>query len=626
MASKKTVYNTKKNDKINLLFLVPLMAVLAIVPLIVFVYYYDCGLEYYDFFVTEESYFANNGSADFFLYYKMLVFTVIAVIMAVLLVAKLIMEKGRIKFSKVFIPLGVYAILALVSSLASQYKPFPFDGIYEQFESVWALLGYALVAYYAFLFINEQRDFELIIMALLFSTVIMLLIGLSQAFFTDFYQTELGTWAIVPSKMYKEMVATDQHLTFNFEKGRVYMSLYNPNYVGSYVSLLTPFFMMLIFATKRRYMKIVYGVLAIGLILALLGSQSRAGIVGVAFAILLLVVIFNRQLFRHWFPVTAAAIILIGTIYTYNNYTNGLITNKIKSAFSTAETQYELTNIETLDEAVLMTYKGNDLYFACYYDAETGYFYPVMFDKDGNKIDTVMEPSYVCRPDDDRFRDVTVSPIQLSEELVGFTVNINGKDWYYAKVQDSFYMLTPYGKFIKLRHSEGIDWLEKHGRFASGRGFIWSRTLPLLKDKILLGSGADTFIFEFPNWDFLALYNGGYDGQLMTKPHNMYLQMAVQTGVISVIAFLIYYAWFFFSSMAICFKIRKYTFASFVGIGCLAGSFGYMVVQLINDSSISVAPIYWTLTGVGLAAFAMVKKEIEADAGEGLPVKAEASK
>ena len=34
-----------------------------------------------------------------------------------------------------------------------------------------------------------------------------------------------------------------------------------------------------------------------------------------------------------------------------------------------------------------------------------------------------------------------------------------------------------------------------------------------------------------------------------------------------------------------------------------AGSAGYMVVQIINDSSITVAPVYWTMIGVGLAVF-----------------------
>lgn len=622
MASKKTGYSSKKSNSKNLIFLLPLMAVLGIVPLIVFLHSYDCGLEYFDFFLSPEVYFNNNASSDFFLYCKMVVFIVLASVLALILVGKLLSEKRKIKFTKVFIPLGVYALLAFISSLASQYKPFPFTGIYEQFESVWVLLGYAVVAYYAYLFVNEQKDFELLIGALLFSTVIMLLIGLSQAFFTDFYQTDFGTSMIVPSNMYRSMKESGQGLTFNFEKGRVYMSLYNPNYVGSYVSLLAPFFMMLVFATKRKYMKVVYGVVSVSLILVLLGSQSRAGFVGLAAAIVLMVVVFNKQLFKHWFPVTALAIILIGTIYTYNNYTNGLITNKIKSAFSSAEVTYDLTAIDARDDEVVLTYRGNDLHITHFYDGESGIFFPTLTDSEGNEVATAVDDGFIYNITDDRFSGISINAVQIDENEIGFETKVNGKSWYFAKLNGTYLMMTTYGKMIKPVMSRSFEALEKHGRFASGRGFIWAKTIPLLKDNFILGSGADTFVLEFPNWDFLAMYNGGYDAQLMTKPHNMYLQIGVQTGVLSLIAMLVYYCWFFFSGLITCFKIKKYTFASYVGIGCLTGSFGYMVVQMINDSSITVAPIYWTLTGVGLAAFAMVKNEIDKEVmGEGLPAK-----
>lgn len=57
-----------------------------------------------------------------------------------------------------------------------------------------------------------------------------------------------------------------------------------------------------------------------------------------------------------------------------------------------------------------------------------------------------------------------------------------------------------------------------------------------------------------------------------------------------------------------CFRLKKYDFTAFVGAGVLAGSAGYMVVQIINDSSITVAPVYWTMVGVGLAIFRNLRK------------------
>ena len=46
-----------------------------------------------------------------------------------------------------------------------------------------------------------------------------------------------------------------------------------------------------------------------------------------------------------------------------------------------------------------------------------------------------------------------------------------------------------------------------------------------------------------------------------------------------------------------------------VGIGILAGTFGYMVVGIINDSMIVTAPLFWALIGIGLAIDFIIKRD-----------------
>jgi O-antigen ligase len=109
----------------------------------------------------------------------------------------------------------------------------------------------------------------------------------------------------------------------------------------------------------------------------------------------------------------------------------------------------------------------------------------------------------------------------------------------------TYYYVTNKGKFVKMHDADYIESLNDLGKSFSGRAFIWSRTLPLLMDNIFLGTGPDTFLLAFPNDDFVALSNSGYGDELITKPHNMYLQTAVQTGVLSLICFLVFYIWYF---------------------------------------------------------------------------------
>ena len=68
-------------------------------------------------------------------------------------------------------------------------------------------------------------------------------------------------------------------------------------------------------------------------------------------------------------------------------------------------------------------------------------------------------------------------------------------------------------------------------RFATGRGYIWSRTLPIVLEKPLLGYGGDTFALYFPQNDLLGKANT-YNtfNMYVDKPHNMYLQMVVNFG------------------------------------------------------------------------------------------------
>ena len=150
---------------------------------------------------------------------------------------------------------------------------------------------------------------------------------------------------------------------------------------------------------------------------------------------------------------------------------------------------------------------------------------------------------------------------------------------------------------------------KKYGHLASGRGYIWDRTLPLLKKYFWLGSGPDTFAIAFPNGDLVSMNNFGYGNQLMTKPHCMYLQIAVQTGVPSLIALLIFWGWYIVSSFRLYWKNSFEGYLSKFGVAILASVIGYLIMGLTNDSSITVAPIFFVLTGMGLGINHVLKSE-----------------
>ena len=219
-----------------------------------------------------------------------------------------------------------------------------------------------------------------------------------------------------------------------------------------------------------------------------------------------------------------------------------------------------------------------------------------------------------------KFQDERFSKIEISEkcvvadgeELDAFVIETPsvGKEYtiVLSKENDigsglsrmSYRMYNPFDKVDGLRHIESIGF-EKNQHFGSRRGYIWSRTFPLLKRHILYGSGPNTFVYEFPNDDYVGMKNVGYDGAVVTKPHNMFLQIWVQTGFVSLLAFLALYGLYFVESIRLYFLCGGLRSSEKIGLGIMLGTFGYIVTGLANDSTVAVAPLYWCLLGTGMA-------------------------
>jgi len=130
----------------------------------------------------------------------------------------------------------------------------------------------------------------------------------------------------------------------------------------------------------------------------------------------------------------------------------------------------------------------------------------------------------------------------------------------------------------------------------------------MMKDTFLIGRGADTFSIYFPQNDYVGKYNIGWDlNNIVDKPHNMYMQMAVGTGGMSLIAFLVLLAFYFVQSFKIYWGGKFDGFTESVGFGIFLGVLGFSAAGLVNDSTVSVMPLFYGLFGTGAAINIMIK-------------------
>ena len=584
----KTKYH-KYPAKNNKLLMIPLIIMVAVIPLIVRYLDYHPGLSNFNWFPTEDSNF------DFFLYYKQLYFVITCSIMLILIGYRIYQDKSSLKFSPIFIPLGLYGFLALLSTFFSKYSSFGFTGIYEQFESIFVILGYCLIVYYAFLFIDTEDDVQLVFHFFLISVSILGLLGISQAFGQDFFATDVGLKTILPSNIWSRI----NDFNFTFGKNRVYLTLYNPNYVGVYVALVAPIIICLILTSRKPKTILLYIAALIGLMISLYGSKSKAGLVGFIASLFFILIFLRNYIFRKSRFMVPIIVVGIITIVFIGSLKYDLIYKRVNNLMNTEKAEKHLTDIRT-EEDIIIFYQGNELRVNYKQNSENELSFNFT-DGNNQEVDQTLNVdtgSYDIL--DERFAGFNAAPV-VYNDLLCVKVQIDDKDWLFSNQlgDETYYYINRFGRPDKIVTADSTLFTGFE-TFATGRGYIWSRTLPLLRKYLFLGSGADSFSIVFPQQDYINLYNYGFSDQIITKPHSMYLQIGVQTGVLSLLAFIVFYSMYFFSSITLYRKGHFDDLYSQAGVAIFIGTISYMITGFSNDSSITVSPVFWVMIGIGI--------------------------
>lgn len=592
------------NPTISKFCMIPLIIIMCIIPLIMYYYEYDPKLSDFSWFTDA------SKQMDIFLYYKQLFFLSTCTIMLVFILYKVITDRKNINILPVFIPLFLYGILALLSTVFSEYTAYGIRGMFEQFESIFVILGYCLLVYYSFLFIKTEDDIRFIFKYFLIGILIMVFLGILQATGNDLFATDFGKKLYIP-KIYWDML---DNFTFRFGSNTTYMTLYNPNYVGVYVALILPIITSLLFTERRKKEIILYIITIVGLIICLFGSKSKAGIIGLFISLFFVIIFFRKYIFKNKKIVMPIVCVGMVILITFTIIKFNTITNTINNLLTVKKSEFNLTDIKT-EEFLTITYRNNDLRIKSEIKDDTIKF--SILDEDEKNVSANINPennTWIIT--DKRFSGIQITP-EFLDEILYIMINIDGKDWMFTNQtpDKTYYFVNNLGKLDKIVKADSALFTG-YESLATGRGYIWSRTLPLLKDNILLGSGADTFALEYPHQDYVNYYNAGFEGEILTKPHSMYLQIGVQSGVISLIAFLTFYLMYFISSFKLYIKGNFDNFFKQVGVAIFIGTIGYMITGISNDSTIAVAPIAWALIGIGIVCNYKVKEQIKNDSIE----------
>lgn len=585
-----TVKNSKKINKKRRWELLPLQITIMLLPLMLYLYLGRSGYSIYAWNALNDTYL------DVFLHGKMVVFQVVSVVVFGLSVYKLIKlnaEKRKRLIAR-FIPLFAYLGFVILSTICSTNMKFSFLGSMDAKEPFGVLAGYVLVAFYAYAIVDELSDLLQLMTAAVIGAFVMAVLGVLQAIGKDPLAVETVQRLFVNS----DFMNMYGPLQLTFKAGHAYGTLYNPNYVGTYVAMYVPLLTIGLIFFKQVFRKVICGISVIGLLIMLFASQSRTGLIALAAVLLMLLVFAGRGMWKYWYLVIPGITLVVMVFSLVNTYNDNLLVNRLLAMFNVHKSEANVQGVDTTGDGVRVLYKDTE-YKVMMQVSGSGYKYLAFEGEEQKKITygtDGMDCSFALNNGDE-----IVIQTALFDELLAFGLDVNGMDFYFTNQSGdgNYKYINEVGRLDECIIPKNV--LPGYEGVASGRGYVWGRTIPLLLDHIVIGSGPDTFTITFPQNDYVARNQSGFNNIIFTRPHNFYLQMGVQTGVLSLAAFLFFYLAYFVGSCRRYFLGKFNSAEEWMGFAIFLSTIGFIASGLANDSLIVVTPIFYVLIGMGMA-------------------------
>ena len=585
--------------------LIPIILMMGFIPLIVHMYQYNANLSQFDWFPSE-----SDGQVDFFFGWKMIAIIIVGIVMVGILLYRYLKKKETLRFENAFYCLFFYGLFVAMSALFSGYKYWVVRGIYELFEPVWVVFTYILLCYYTYHFVQEEKQIKTVLSVAGVGMAIVTLIGVFQYFKLDFFKSGFGKHLITNPSWWGNL----DEINFNMLEGTSYTTLYNPNFLSFYFGMLVPLVACLFIASKKVWQRVLLVAAEVLCMICLKGSGSDTGWMAIAAGVVILaLVLFSRK--KKAFYV-ALAIVIVGGVVAVTAGAKTSIGERIKNTIVGTyymEDAYAVRSFSTNDNNVELNVKGNVLY-ASYDTDESGATQIHCSDSDNNVLETTLidQDNQIYSINDVRFDGVTLKAVQLNDNndnnIPAITVAIDGVEWNFVQIENQGYYLLNYaGKLVKY-DGTSRSYLFKEDAM-SYRGHIWDMTIPFLGKHVFMGSGANTYMLEYPQDDYIGqkyIYANGYE----VKAHCWYLQQWVETGLIGTIALFIFLMWYVVQSIHIYRRANLHESLSWIGFGLFAAVLVYLIAGIANDSNVCTAPVFWGMLGLGLATNRMlVEKE-----------------
>lgn len=573
--------------------LLPLLMVTAALPLVAMGRKVSVSLEKYSWFAD------GNYQYDFFMYAKSIVFLILVAWMLIVLIDRGLIRGIKLKHWKLFIPLYIYGLMALISTVFSADRELSLKGMWQQYESVWILLGYLITAFYCVQVVQSLQDIRILCISVAVGAAVQGILGISQFIGRDLFASEIGR-NFLALGMDSSISRTIRFVYEGNSRSSVYMASYTPNYAGMYLVMVLPVLFVLALQAKKIGYKILWTCLIGILLVCLYGTGSKAGFLVCGFLAVLVIILMAQKHHtkKKWIYVGICILAAAGITAGYDQFSGHALSDALQQIVQ--KETYDLEEIKSESDGVCLKYRGNFLKLIPE-ENEMGQTLTAQINKKEKQTAFWDGESQSFIFNDKSFGSLKFDTYR--EKGTQYLIIYDGDmTWNFYKEDGAarYVFVNQYGKLDEIQNAAAV--FKGHERSLSGRGYIWGRTIPLLKKFLLWGSGPDTFTVKFPQTDYVMKVNTGLNmyQQLPTKAHSMYLQSALQTGILSGICLLMFFLHYIRIAVRNA-KTEKNREKAMFRTGILLSVIGFLLMGLANDSNLAVSPLFWCILGMGIA-------------------------
>ena len=478
------------------------------------------------------------GNTDYFLYGKAAFTIAVGILLFILLFVEITVFHEKLLDFKtrrdriLFGCMGIYIVCTVMSTILADYKKTALSGGVNSCEGMWVLLLYPvlfLAAKFVFEMDRHKESTDLkqqqaagkwssLEWIVLIQAVILWVLSVIELLYQPVVQLAAGHETQSP---YVNMIS---------------LSFPSPAYCAGYIVLLAPFCMYFMVKADSLLRSVMWSVLTVTTVTACFLTRSTAGFYlviaeGVGFAVYA-VVWCKPQTWKMPAVKAVSVAAVIGVVLLTNMAAGGKIGSAVAASAVNGtmpvhkSEYYKVKEIQVQDNTVTITGEENAL--ICRLNEQQNIIFT---DENRNVLDVSSENNSIYFPEP--YETVSAG---FENNALWLDLGYKGRIRFYI-AGGKFYPMAADGSLIR-DISSGMS--KENTRFDSiitGRGYIWRKTVPVLKNTVLFGHGAGTFAFYFKQFDYAGLLNSQGEVDLMIdRPHSWYLQMACSQGIFCMMA------------------------------------------------------------------------------------------